>query len=198
MGEKLLWQFHTSHTDMSTPSGGRGTVPSLDLFHSVRKPFSEVPSRHPLMSILARTGWFWAPNRDYQGEETNRLPGGGAPPPTEGSGNVQGCPWFTKWLNAICSTWNPGYRNKKCVIFRAVLWDEESSHPDANVSSAEKPRSPNRTCFWVTRKGMDTELVRTLATEKNGGVATESAINSPLLPVPAQCLMNTSEFRTSV
>lgn len=45
---------------------------------------------------------------------------------------------------------------------------------------------------------MDTEFVRTLVTEKNGGVATESAINSPLLPIPAQCLMNTSEFRTSV
>ena len=62
------------------------------------------------------------------------------------------------------------------MIFRGVPWDEELCHPNANNKPVEKPYHSIMTCYGVIGKVVDTE-----STGKKGGVATESAVNSPLL-----------------
>lgn len=79
----------------------------------------------------------------------------------------------TKCLTAVLRIQDIGRRN---VVFRGVPCDEELCHPNANNTPVEKPYHSIMICYGVIGKEVDTEF-----TGKKGGVATESAIISPLL-----------------
>ena len=80
---------------------------------------------------------------------------------------------MTKCPTAVLRIQDIGRRN---VVFRGVPCDEELYHPNANNTPVEKPYHSILICYGVIGKEVDTEF-----TGKKGGVATESAINSPLL-----------------